>query len=220
MRLYIVPVRDYCNSSCLYCYMKEKDVDKTKPQFVNINNLQKSFSSIEDKLTEVEITGGGEPLLHPNIKQILEISKDKYTKLYTNGFLLKDICVDEINISRVHPDPKINQIYNPSKMQNILENVLSHYRSRAKKIRLQTILLKGAIDSEEKALEFIKQYEHLVDVFMFRTLFPSSNFIRDKFVPYFPINHPKVKIDKTLDTYDKELFFIGTDSIVHDKFIY
>ena len=55
---------------------------------------------------------------------------------------------------------------------------------------------------------------------MFRTLFTKCPFEKNNFVDYFAINHPKAKIDTTLDNYNRELYFIGTDSKVHNSFQY
>lgn len=218
-RLYLVPVRDNCNASCSFCYMKEKKKDYSKPQFISVDSLRNNVKSIENKFNEVEITGGGEPILHSKIGEIVDLFDDKYVKIYTNGFILKSIeGVNEINISRIHWDSKVNNEFYNSKFQNDLEDVVDFYRPLVDKIRMQTILLKGAIDSEEKALEFIEKFEDRVDAFMFRTLFDGCSLLKDKYVDYFPIKHSKVKLDKTLDNYDRSLFFIGTDSVVHDEF--
>lgn len=202
--------------------MKERKVDGIMPSFISVEQLQDSTQSIVNNFDEVEITGGGEPMLHPQIEQILTFFKDKYIKVYTNGFLLKPIPqIDEINISRVHWDSKINKEFYRSEQQNELREVIDHYKKYARKIRIQTILLKGAIDTKEKLLEFISKYEDAVDVFMFRTLFPSCSLEKDRFVNYPKgINHPKVKLDTTLDNYDRDLYFINTDCRIHSKFIY
>ena len=140
--------------------------------------------------------------------------------MYTNGFLLIDLAINEINISRVHWDSQINNDHYRSKSQNDLNETLDHYQKYAGKIRMQTILLKGAIDNQEKALEFISNYEDKVDVFMFRTLFPKTDLEKQNFVPYFEINHPKVKIDKTLDNYDKDVYFVDSAGTLYDHFHY
>ncbi|MDP3990079.1 MAG: radical SAM protein [archaeon] len=222
-RLYLVPVRDACNSNCSFCYMKEKKIDVSIPQYMDFDKLEEIIEEIQDEINEVEITGGGEPLIHKEIGRIIELFKAKkiYTKMYTNGFLLKEIpLVDEINLSRVHWDSQINNRFYHSSQQNDLEAVLKHYQKFAKKIRMQTILLKGAIDSADKALEFIERYEDLVDVFMFRTLFPECDLEKEHFVPYFDLNHPKVKMDQTLDAYEGELFFLDTSHKLRKEFYF
>jgi len=222
-RLYLIPVRDACNSNCSFCYMKAKKQDISKPQFIDPNKLEHIVDEIIADIKEVEITGGGEPLLHPNISDIINIfiKRGIYTKLYTNGFLLKDTPkIDEVNISRVHWDSDINKRFYRSHNQNELNQVLDHYTKLSGKIRMQTILLKGAIDSEDKALEFIKKHEDKVTTFMFRTLFRSCPLEQQNSVRYFSINHPKAKLDFTLDSYDRKLYFLNTDCQLLDYFDY
>ena len=222
-RLYLIPVREICNASCSFCYMKEKEINTAIPQFIDISNLEEIVDEIRSEIKEVEITGGGEPLLHKEIGKIIELFKSRkiYTKMYTNGFLLKEIPkVDEINISRVHWNSEINNKFYQSSQQNDLDDVLTHYQKFSNKIRMQTILLKDAIDSKEKALQFIRKYEDKVDVFMFRTLFNSCSLDKENFIPYFDLNHPKVKIDKTLDNYSQNLYFLNTSGRLQEKFDY
>lgn len=222
-RLYLIPVKDACNASCTFCYMKEKLVDPDKAQLIDFERLKTMILPVIDEFQEVELTGGGEPLLHPKINDIIQFFKDnnKYVKLYSNGFKLKNIpVIDEINISRVHWNSKINNQFYQSKFQNDLDKTLNHYQTFAKKIRMQTILLKGAIDTKEKLEEFISKHEDRVDTFMVRTLFTKCALDKEKFVDYFPLKHPKLVYDKTLDNYDRDLFFMGSDCTLHDDFQY
>ncbi len=222
-RLYLIPVRDVCNAHCSFCYMLEKPADNSRPQFVDFGNLVRTINDIKDDFSEVEITGGGDPSIHPKIGDIVRLMMDydKYTKMYTNGFLLKPLPIfDEVNISRVHWDSDINNQFYRSKQQNSLDDALDHYSSIAKKIRMQTILLRGAIDSRDKILEFVDRFQDRVDVFMFRTLFTKCSLDKDKFVPYPDVTHPKVKFDTTLDDYDRPLLFMNTDCVVHNSFQY
>lgn len=222
-RLYIIPVKDICNANCTFCFMNEQVSNPNKPQFLSIPLFKKSFYQIKDFINEVEITGGGEPTLHKNLNEIITIlqSKNKYIKMYTNGFHLTNIpTIDEVNISRVHWDSKINNKFYRSKVHRNLDDTLQHYAHHAKKIRMQTILLKGAIDSKEKMEEFISLYGNRVDEFMIRTLFPGSSLAKELFVDYFPIEHPKIKIDTTLNNYSRKLYFIGSDGKIYNTFQY
>ncbi len=219
-RLYLIPVRDACPANCTFCYMKEKEIDYKKPQFIDVSKLEKAISGIDD-FEEVEITGGGDPLLHKDIQEIINLFRGKYVKLYTEGFLLKEISgIDELNLSRVHWNSSINNFFYRSKLQNELDETLNFYRPKVGKIRMQTILIKGAIDSIEKIKEFVTIYENKVDIFMFRELFPACSLEKDKFVGYFDFSHPKVMFDRTLDSYSRDLYFIESDSVVHNDFQY
>lgn len=221
MRMYIIPVKKVCNASCTFCYMKEKKEDNKK-EFIDFNNLKDIIKN--NNFDEIEITGGGEPTLHPQISNIIKMIKtikpNTYIKLYTNGFNLVNLKgLDEINISRVHWDSDINNKFYQSKQQNELSETINYYYKMIPKIRLQTILLKGAIDTEDKALNFIKKFEDKVDVFMFRHLFDKCSLEKDNFIK-FNIEHPKVKMDITLDNYDRDLLFVTSEGEVFNHFLY
>jgi wyosine [tRNA(Phe)-imidazoG37] synthetase (radical SAM superfamily) len=202
--------------------MKEKTINVDKPRFINTTSLQEIITPIWQEFKELEITGGGEPTLHPEINDIISLFKGKYRKIYTNGFLLKHLPeFEEVNISRIHWDSNINKIFYRSIFQNDLNDVIDHYKLIAQKIRIQTILIKGALDTKEKIMEFIEKYEDKVDTFMFRTLFPKCKLEKDKFVPYPEgLKHPKIKLDATLDSYKRPLLFVNTDCMIHKTFKY
>lgn len=220
-RLYLVPVREACNANCTFCYMDEKNIDYKKPQLISLEKLVKVVEGIKGKFNQVEITGGGDPTLHPKLPEILPLFEGTYRKMYTNGFYLRDLPpFEELNLSRVHWDSTINNIFYRSKWQNDIGEAITHYKSIVQKIRIQTVLIRGAIDTKEKLLEFVSRYEDDVDVFMFRTLFPKCSLEKDKIVQYDDIfvEHPKVVFDKTLDDYSRSLYFIGTDCKVYNTF--
>ncbi len=220
-RLYLVPVREVCNADCTFCYMNEKAVDEQKPQFIRLEKLVENIAPFEGRFNQVEITGGGEPTLHQKLPEILRLFEGTYRKMYTNGFSLRDLpSFEEVNISRVHGDSQINNRFYRSKSQNDLGLAIDHYRKITEKVRVQTVLLRGAIDSREKLLDFVTRYEERVDVFMFRMLFPKCSLEKAKMVTYEEvfIEHPKVVFDKTLDDYSRPLYFIGTDGKVHETF--
>src|SRR3989344_1498299 len=103
-RMYVIPVRNVCNADCSFCYMKEKK-NLSGPQFMNVSKLERKVKNLFGQFNEAEITGGGDPTLHPEINRIIKFFMENrvYTKMYTNGFLLREIeKIDEINISRVH----------------------------------------------------------------------------------------------------------------------
>jgi len=220
-RLYLVPVREACNANCTFCYMDEKKIDYAKPQLIPFPKLEEAVKSIQGRFNQVEITGGGDPTLHPQLPEILKLFDGTYRKTYTNGFSLKNLpSFEELNLSRVHWDSNINNLFYRSRWQNDIGDAIKHYRDIVQKIRIQTVLIKGAIDTKEKLLEFVSRYEDSVDIFMFRTLFPKCSLEKDKVVSYEQVfvEHPKVFFDKTLDDYSRSLFFIGTDCKVYDTF--
>lgn len=219
MRLYLIPVKRVCNSDCVFCFMKQKVVNNL-PEFINIENLEKVVQNLH--YDEVEITGGGEPTLHKKINDIIQTVKKSNVKikLYTNGFKLVDLKnVDELNISRISHISEVNTLFYKSNSQNDLIDTLKFYRDKVKFIRLQTILIKGGTDTEEKFLEMIEKTENLIDCYMYRTLFTKCDLQKDLFVE-FNVNHKKAVKDLTLDNYTRKLLFINTDCVCHKEFRY
>lgn len=88
-----------CNLACRHCWLAPKyDVDGTKFPTLDVNLIKQIFAEAKPLgLKAVKLTGG-EPLLHPEIIQILEIIKEGKLRLTieTNGLL----CTPEL-VSRI-----------------------------------------------------------------------------------------------------------------------
>lgn len=78
-----------CNANCSFCAGKQHRTNKP----FNYELFEKILIDNKNSIEELSISGGGEPLMHPdNILKILEIANNyniKKIKLYTNGILLK-----------------------------------------------------------------------------------------------------------------------------------
>jgi molybdenum cofactor biosynthesis enzyme MoaA len=156
-----------CNAHCPFCIsqMTGKNI-KVEP--INVNNFHKACRLAQiDDVTNVIITGKGEPLLYPD--QITEYLKSlqkfdfPIVELQTNGILLNqqpdkfDPLLKEwhrlgltfIAISIIHYDPGINRAnYIPhEKSYPDLGKMISHLHSFGFSVRLTCTLVKGGIDS-------------------------------------------------------------------------
>lgn len=86
MKLYIIPLQATCNAKCVFCITKYKK-ETCFGDKLDLKDMRKVKDLETDK---IEITGGGEPLLHPDIEKIIEISARKApTQMYTNGALMR-----------------------------------------------------------------------------------------------------------------------------------
>jgi len=97
-----VEITDKCNFKCIHCY--------NSSTYKNSNNLQlsKIYEIIKDgylnKFNTIQFTGG-EPLLHPDIEQIINyVSEYKYKaiEIYTNLSLISDKQLDLIKNNNIH----------------------------------------------------------------------------------------------------------------------
>ena len=111
-----IPITDICNLNCAGC-MSFSSLS-TKSGNIDIQSTVKSLKTMLDKgCVPVSITlSGGEPLLYPNLKELIHAIKSIYSgEIYilTNGILLEkrldDILeVDEVLFS-VYPGLKYNK---------------------------------------------------------------------------------------------------------------
>lgn len=87
---------DGCNLNCRHCWINPKfKQDPSKVSFIEPELFRSIIKQGKELgISSVKLTGG-EPLMHPKIKELLDIVKDEDLRLNmeTNGLLLtKDIC--------------------------------------------------------------------------------------------------------------------------------
>lgn len=111
----IIPIGYACNHRCPMCWRlqlttKEKaDWGKNSTADLTIKDYQKIITHLPTSVKEIEVVGGGEPLLFKDIQQLLLMIKKRpvYGRLITNGSLFTQdtmmCCLsiqwDEIRIS-------------------------------------------------------------------------------------------------------------------------
>src|SRR6204780_4969779 len=81
---HIIPIRR-CNLSCAYC--NEYD-DVSKP--VPVEVLERRINKLADLGTSILTLSGGEPLLHPELDDVIRIMRRRgfMAGMITNGYLL------------------------------------------------------------------------------------------------------------------------------------
>lgn len=80
---------NFCNYHCPHCRFRL--VHGPTTSFMEFETISKLLYELKGKQTKfIELSGGGEPLLHPNIEEIIEllISLDLRVGLITNGSVL------------------------------------------------------------------------------------------------------------------------------------
>ncbi|MBI4153779.1 radical SAM protein [Candidatus Woesearchaeota archaeon] len=109
MKLYALPIESACNGSCKFCITKFRE--QAAQEVLDLRILEKTMEKLD--VDKIEITGGGEPTLHPEIDKIIVACSEKAkTQLYTHGANLRGIKnlskLESLCISRAHYDDKIN----------------------------------------------------------------------------------------------------------------
>lgn len=224
-KCYIIPVQNTCNCDCTFCISKSRNYDK-KDEFLKVDN--KFIENIRllkrRNIKRFEITGGGEPLIHPDIELIVSIIKriipDSYIKIYTNGFILKTIeGIDEVNLSLVSNNDEINNTFMNPKNNITFNQRIMYFRENypLSKLRLSIPLIKGGIDNIEKLDALIKNTTQIIDEYVVRTLYPHSLIYNDSYVE-FPINNKKVIYEKDNDVSDFDGLILWSDNEFYKDF--
>ncbi|MCL5093993.1 MAG: radical SAM protein [Patescibacteria group bacterium] len=187
MKLYVIPVGYLCNASCPYCITKAINSRK-KEGFLKIKTLRGILD--EKKFEKIEITGGGEPTLHPKIQEIIDLcTENAPTQMYTNGTFKKINNLGKLYylcISRAHYKDLENQ-----KIMGIsyeLDNILKIKVP----IKFSLISHKSGIGTSKEVLNYLNWAKNKAKKVVIRQLFEEPNEIYG-------------------DYYEKE--FISTDEI-------
>ncbi len=131
-RIY-VEIGNVCNLSCSFCHKTKRE-----KRIMSADEFKLIVSKIKDKVKYVYLHVLGEPLLHKDLPEILQIAKDNNLKvcITTNGTLLKEKGELLINCGAVH---KVSvSLHAPEgngedKLQNYLEGVTAFSKAAAEK---------------------------------------------------------------------------------------
>src|SRR5207244_1538749 len=91
--VHIIPVRR-CNLACTYC----NEFDDFSPP-VPMGEVKKRLDILADMGTSIITISGGEPLLHPELDEIIRHirRREMIAGMITNGFLLTQGRIEELN---------------------------------------------------------------------------------------------------------------------------
>jgi len=114
-----VEITNVCNLNCSFCSKVNR-----KQEFITLDRIDHLFNEIQDYTDYIYLHVKGEPLLHPQLGEIIDLA-NKYNlkvNLTTNGTLLKD----KINILKKENIQKINiSLHSENKNDNYLEEVFN-----------------------------------------------------------------------------------------------
>lgn len=156
MKAYIVPVENVCNARCFFCITMLK-IEKEYGAFLEAKNLNK-LNDLR-RIDCLEITGGGEPLIHPKIDEIVRTSCQILpTTLYTNGKLLFRLGNEAIKklrlvtISRHHFDETANEKVMGIKCE---DRVIMETVKKGANVRLTAVLCKRGMSSVGEVWDYL-----------------------------------------------------------------
>lgn len=107
-RIYL-EITNNCNLNCSFCIGNQRD-----KKFISLNDFRILLSKLEGYTNYLYFHVMGEPLLHPNINELINESSEKYkVNITTNGYLIKrvedNINIRQLNISLHSFDKKYNK---------------------------------------------------------------------------------------------------------------
>lgn len=115
-----IEITNHCNLSCDFCIQ-----NKRKLKNITIEEFEILLSKLENYTNYLYFHILGEPLIHPNINQLIDLASQKfYINITTNGYLINKIKenknIRQLNISLHSFDPKykislndyLNNIFN------------------------------------------------------------------------------------------------------------
>lgn len=98
MKSVLIEITNACNLKCIHCFnMIDRACEDTK--FMSVSNIEKIIEKCHKKFMNKVYLSGGEPLLHPNIFDIIELCgtyKDVQFVITTNGLSLDDKLLAKI----------------------------------------------------------------------------------------------------------------------------
>lgn len=117
-----VEITNICNLNCLFCNGNER-----MKQFIDIAKFKILLNKIKGYTKYLYFHVMGEPLMHPNINELIDMgSKDFYINITTNGYLIDRIGnnknIRQLNIS-LHSFIEKNGKSLDEYMNNIFDNV-------------------------------------------------------------------------------------------------
>lgn len=148
-------VTDRCNLDCAYC----TEYDNSAPHPATAD-LKRWLDQIHSLGTERVALVGGEPLLHPDIVELVRYATrlGLSTSLTTNGFLLTadllrslegaGLGVIQVSVDRVTPSSVTH------KSLKTIERKLDLFQGSAIKLHLTGVICEDTLDECEQVLEF------------------------------------------------------------------
>lgn len=110
-----IEITNNCNLNCSFCNNNTR-----QKRFMDVSQFEYIIKEIKPYTKYIYLHIKGEPLLHPNLKEILRICSDNdiLVNITTNGTLLKNTeqillnsdCIRQINIS-LHSENKLSTYY-------------------------------------------------------------------------------------------------------------
>ncbi len=153
-----IEITNMCNLNCSFC-----SIDNRVKESINVDRFKELIKKIDKYTDYVYLHVKGEPLLHPNLKEILDICLEynKQVNITTNGTLIEK-NIDLLNHEAVR---QINiSLHSENNMDDYLEVINRNVEKLKEKIVILRywILKDNKLDEKStKIVDNLKKYYHL-----------------------------------------------------------
>lgn len=178
-----------CNARCSFCCMRGRLTNLRKCQLSNGEFLAR-LERVRDQhhIYSVEVVGGEPTLRAELLPAIRKVFPEKKLIIVTNGYCLSDIYgYDHIDISRQHWRDSTNGETFGTETVSTRESIKRLPQYVKDKVRFNTVMLAGYIDSVEETKDFIAWANRIgIREFMFAELtkLPQAGFFDKTLVDY------------------------------------
>jgi len=173
MKAYVLAVEKACNAKCDWCIT---NIRQSYGKLINIKVLKAQLKKLKN-LERIEITGGGEPTLHPDLQDIvMECSKIAPVQLTTHGANyispLTHLLLETLCLSRQHYDDKKNE-----RLMGIKYNFIEFLWTVKSKLKISVTLDKQGIGTINDVINYdSRTSSSKVEKIIFRQMFePEGN---------------------------------------------
>lgn len=155
-----IEITNSCNLNCSFC-----SKDKRKMQSLSVDEFEEIIKKIRDYTNTIYLHVKGEPLLHKNLIEFLNIA-ERYKiniNLTTNGVLIKEKSDDLIKCNNLK---KINfSLHSENNKKNYLEDIFECSEKLSQKMtiiyRLWTLSSNQLNEKSTKVVEQMQKYYNL-----------------------------------------------------------
>lgn len=172
-RIY-VEITNVCNMTCSFCPDSLRD-----KQFITVENFEKIAKKVKINTDYIYLHIKGEPLLHPNILEILDLAKENDLKvnLTTNGTILNESILEKEALRQINFSLHSFEEGDNKKKLEYLNSIFS-FTKKAQKNRIISSLRLWNIEKDSLTEENKETVAIISDFYKKEILF--SEFLRGK----------------------------------------
>ncbi len=185
---FIYEITSRCNNNCVYCYnVWNQDKNYHKGE-LSISEIKRLFEKLLEEITPIGITlTGGEPLLHPDILEVVSFLIDKRVKvgIATNGLLLDEVITRELvnrgvnyfEISLVSINQKTyNRLTQNDQLKKVKKAILNVKRQRTK-LTISLLISKCNLSNIEETIDLC--FAFTTDAIAMNRFVPGGNGLKN-----------------------------------------